>query len=448
MNPTATRFPSGTLFAGRYELVRSLGSGGMSELYLARDRMLGREVAVKVIRPDLAADQRSVARFRREARAAAALSHPGIVAIHDVGVHEHAPFIVMERIGGRTLGQVLHDDGRLTPDRVMEIGVAVAHALAAAHAAGIVHRDVKPGNIMLTDSGQVKVLDFGIAHATRWTPLTEGPVVHGTAEYMAPEQIRGEGADPRSDVYALGVVLYELLVGHPPFHGETPLTVAYRHLEDTPTPVQTERPDVPPALAAVLARALAKDRGHRYRSADEMAAELDRVRAGKPASTVRMPPGRDTRVLRDRSAEPGRPRRSIGPWLIGGAAALVVALVAVAVLVAALGRTERSGPRSPRAPADLTATASCEGLFDSRVRLGWSTSPSAFADGYEIYRSEISGGPYDRIGYVARRDRMSFVDHATSLGETYFYVVRSTAGKRSGPPSGQAQATAPFACVF
>ena len=448
MNPTVTRFPAGTLFAGRYELLRSLGGGGMSELYLARDRMLGREVAVKVIRPELAADEQSVARFRREARAAAALSHPGIVAIHDVGVHGDAPFIVMELVQGRTLGQVLHDEGRFSTDRAMEIGVAVAHALGAAHSAGIIHRDVKPGNVMITDSGRVVVLDFGIAHAARWTPLTDGPVVHGTAEYMAPEQIKGEGADLRSDLYALGVVLYELLVGHPPFHGDAPLTVAYRHLEDTPPPVESERQDVPPGLAAVLARSLAKDRGHRYRNADEMAADLERVRAGTPASTVRMPPGRDTRVLQDQPREQEHRRRSIVPWLVGGTAALLIALVAVAVLAAALGSDERRRPPNPRAPADLTATGACEGLLDSRIRLAWSMTPSPFADGYEIYRSEISGGPYQRIGLVSTRDRTSFIDHDTALGETYFYVVRSTSGKRSGPPSGQAQARAPIACVF
>jgi hypothetical protein len=418
----------------------------MSELYLARDRMLGREVAVKVIRPELAADERSLARFRREARAAASLSHPGIVAIHDVGVHGDAPFIVMELVHGRTLGQVLHDEGRFSPDRAAEIGVAVGHALAAAHAAGIIHRDVKPGNVMVTDSGQVKVLDFGIAHAARWTPLTEGPVVHGTAEYMAPEQIRGERADPRSDIYALGVVLYELLVGHPPFHGETPLAVAYRHLEDTPPPVESERADVSPGLAAVLARSLAKDRGHRYRNAAEMAAELERVRAGKPASTVRMPPGPDTRVLRDQPRDRTR-RRSIVPWLAGGTVVLLVALVA-AVLVAALGDGGRTLPRNPRAPADLTAAGACEGFLDSRIRLSWSATPSPFADGYEIYRSEISGGPYQRVGFVTSRVSTSFIDHDTSLGETYFYVVRSTSGKRSGPPSGQAQARAPLACVL
>jgi eukaryotic-like serine/threonine-protein kinase len=447
MASTATRFPPGTLFAGRYELVRSLGGGGMSEVYLARDQMLGREVAVKVIRPELAADERSLARFRREARAAASLSHPGIVAIHDVGVHRDAPFIVMERVEGRTLGQVLHDEGRLSPDHAAEIAAAVAHALGAAHAAGIIHRDVKPGNIMLTESGRVKVLDFGIAHAARWTPLTEGPVVHGTAEYMSPEQIRGQGADPRSDLYALGAVLYELLAGHPPFHGETPLAIAYRHLEDTPPPVESLRPDVPFGLSAVLARSLAKDRGHRYRSADEMAAELDRVRAGKPASTVRMPPGPDTRVLQERERQGPSRRRSVVPWLVGGAVTIAVALVAVAVLFAALGR-DRDRPRGPRAPGELTATGGCEGLFDPRVRLEWTMTRSPLADGYEVYRSEVNGGPYDRIGYVAGRSSLAFVDRDVSLTETYFYVVRSTNGKRSGPPSGQAQATAPVACLF
>ncbi len=374
MSPTSTRFPIGTLFAGRYELVRSLGGGGMSEVYLARDRLLSREVAVKVIRPELAAEERSLARFRREARAAASLSHPGIVAIHDVGVHQDAPFIVMERVEGRTLGQVLHDEGRLSPDRVAEIGSAVARALAAAHAAGIVHRDVKPGNIMLTESGQVKVLDFGIAHAARWTPLTEGPVIHGTAEYMSPEQIRGQGIDPRTDVYALGAVLYELLSGHPPFHGETPLAIAYRHLEDTPPPVESHRPDVPPGLAAVLARSLAKARGHRYRSADEMAAELDRVRSGKPASTVRMPPGPDTRVLQERESQGPARRRSLVPWLVGGGVTIAIALVAVAVLFAALSR-DRDRPRGPGAPAELTATGGCEGLFDPPCSSGMDDDP-------------------------------------------------------------------------
>jgi eukaryotic-like serine/threonine-protein kinase len=446
VNPTTTRFPAGTLFAGRYELLRSLGGGGMSEVYLARDRLLGREVAVKVIRPELAADERSVARFRREARAAAALSHPGIVAIHDVGVHGDAPFIVMERVEGRTLTEVLREEGRLSPDRVAEIGAEVARALAAAHAAGIVHRDVKPGNVMIAADGRARVLDFGIAHATRWTPLTEAKVVHGTAEYMAPEQIRGEGADPRSDVYALGAVLYELLAGHPPFHDETPLAIAYRHLEDTPPPIASLRSDVPPGLAAVIARALAKDRGHRYRSADEMAVELEGVREGKPASTVRMPPGADTRVLRDR--EPAaRPRRGIARWLVGGTAAAIVLVTAIAVLVAAMGR-DRPRARGPRAPTDLTAIGGCEGLFDPRVRLAWAMSRSPRTAGYEVYRSEVNGGPYERIGYVAGRSAVGYLDRDVSLAETYFYVVRSTNGNRSGPASGQAQAAAPPACVF
>ncbi|HJV03846.1 MAG TPA: protein kinase [Actinomycetota bacterium] len=446
MNPTVTRFPPGTLFADRYELLRSLGGGGMSEVYLARDRLLGREVAVKVIRPELATDEKSVARFRREARAAAALSHPGIVAIHDVGVHAGAPFIVMERVEGRTLTEILREDGRVSPDRVAEIGAEVARALSAAHAAGIIHRDVKPGNVMITPSGRAKVLDFGIAHATRWTPLTEARVVHGTAEYMAPEQIRGEGADPRSDQYALGAVLYELLAGQPPFHDETPLAIAYHHLEDTPPPIQSSRPDVPPGLAAVIARAMAKDRGHRYRSAEEMALDLERVREGKPASTVRMPPGADTRVLHDRREPPSR-RRSIVPWLAGGVAAALAVVTAVAVLMAALDR-DRPRPRGPRPPAELTATGGCEGFLDAQVRLEWSMSRSPRADGYEVYRGETNGGPYERIGFVTGRSELFYLDRDVSLAETYFYVVRSTRGNRSGPPSGQAQATAPPACVL
>jgi eukaryotic-like serine/threonine-protein kinase len=446
VNPTVTRFPSGTLFAKRYELLRSLGGGGMSEVYLARDRLLGREVAVKVIRPELAADERSVARFRREARAAASLSHPGIVAIHDVGVHADAPFIVMERVEGRTLTEVLREEGRLSPDRVAEVGAEVARALSAAHAAGIIHRDVKPGNVMITASGRAKVLDFGIAHATRWTPLTEAKVVHGTAEYMSPEQIRGEGADPRSDLYALGAVLYELLAGHPPFHDETPLAIAYHHLEDTPPTIESQRPEVPPGLAAVVARALSKDRGHRYRNADEMATDLERVREGKPASTVRMPPGTDTRVLHDRR-EPVTRRRAIVPWVVGGIAAIIVIVTAVAVLIAALDG-DRARPKGPRPPAEVTASGGCEGFLDPRVRLEWTVSRSVRADGYELYRSETNGGPYERIGFVAGRSEVAYLDRDVSLAETYFYVVRSTNGNRTGPPSGQAQATAPLACVL
>jgi eukaryotic-like serine/threonine-protein kinase len=227
---TSTRYPPGTLLGGRYEVIRPLGWGGMAEVYLATDRLLGRQVAVKVILERYAGDEQFTSRFRREARAAASLNHPNVVAVHDVGTHDGNPFIVMEHVPGRTLAQLVHDGGPMPADRAAEIGEAVARALGAAHAAGIVHRDVKPGNVMVTADGRIKVLDFGIARALRWTPLTDTPAVQGTVEYMAPEYVRGEGADARSDLYSLGAVLYELLIGRPPFTGDSPVQVAYRHL--------------------------------------------------------------------------------------------------------------------------------------------------------------------------------------------------------------------------
>ncbi|MGH2677125.1 MAG: protein kinase domain-containing protein, partial [Actinomycetota bacterium] len=265
----STRYPPGTLLGGRYEVVRAIGWGGMAEVYLASDRFLGRRVAVKVIRQRFAEDDRFVARFRREARAAASLGHPNVVAVHDVGVHQGSPFLVMEYVPGRTLTELVRDNGPLPPDRVCEIGEGVAQALGAAHAAGIVHRDVKPGNVMVTADGRVKVLDFGIARALRWTPLTDTPAVQGTVEYMAPEYVRGEGADPRSDLYSLGSVLYELATGKPPFTGDSPLQIAYRHLEEAPAPPDAVRQGVPPRLSAIIVRLLAKHPGDRYRRAEE-----------------------------------------------------------------------------------------------------------------------------------------------------------------------------------
>ncbi|MGH2675179.1 MAG: protein kinase domain-containing protein [Actinomycetota bacterium] len=312
----STRYSPGTRLGGRYDVVRPLGWGGMAEVYLSVDRQLGREVAVKVIRERFAEDERFVARFRREARAAASLSHPNVVAVHDVGVHDGSPFIVMEHVPGRTLPETIRDAGPLPPGRVAEIGEAVARALGAAHAAGIVHRDVKPGNVMVTGDGRVKVLDFGIARALRWTPLTDTPAVQGTAEYMAPEYVRGEGADPRSDLYSLGVVLYELLAGRPPFTADSPLQVAYKHLEEAPAPPESIKPGLPAGLSAVVMRCLAKHPGDRYRRAEELAADLGRLQSGRPAATAPIPRDR-TRVLRTDGLAPEPPpgdaERS-GPW--------------------------------------------------------------------------------------------------------------------------------------
>ncbi len=229
----------GTVLASRYEIRALLGRGGMGEVYEAVDRQLDRTVALKVLRPELAADRRFLVRFRREARTSARLSHPGIVAVHDVGEDEGRAFIVMEYVPGRTLGQIVRDEGAVAPARAARIGAAAADALAHAHDRGVVHRDVSPGNVMVTPDGEVKVLDFGIARAARGSARSGSPSAHGTVAYVAPEQARGEASDQRADVYALGAVLYELLTGRPPFEGATTVEVIRHVGERTPAPVST-----------------------------------------------------------------------------------------------------------------------------------------------------------------------------------------------------------------
>jgi eukaryotic-like serine/threonine-protein kinase len=448
----STRYPPGTLLGGRYEVLRSIGWGGMAEVYVASDRQLGREVAVKVILQRHAEDDRFVARFRREARAAAALSHPNVVSVYDVGTHQGSPFIVMEHVPGRTLAELVESGGPLPPDRVADIGEAVARALGAAHAAGIVHRDVKPGNVMVTADGRVKVLDFGIARALRWTPLTETTAVHGTAEYMAPEYVRGEGADPRSDLYSLGAVLYELLTGHPPFTGDSPLQVAYRHLEEIPGPPDVVRPDVPEALSAVVMRCLAKHPGERYGRAEELATDLHRLQTGQPAATAPVP-RRRTRVMHRPHpagpAEPPRRGRHGVRWTAAAAMAIVVAVLAVAVpaLWPEPARERRTGPRPVRPPAEVSASGSCAGFLQAEVALRWEPSPSRFADGYDVYRSTRSGGQYDRIAFVPGRDTTTLVDGDIGLDDTYYYLIRAKAGRRESRAI-QVQADTPAICFF
>jgi serine/threonine-protein kinase len=444
----SSRYRPGTLIDGRYEVTRLLGRGGMAEVYLAHDRLLDRPVAVKVLRAHLSGDDRLLTRFRREARAAAALSHRNIVSVHDVGIDGDAPFIVMEFVRGRTLADVLAEQGPFSPDRVAEIGEAAARALEVAHQAGIVHRDVKPGNVMLTEDGEVKLLDFGIANAVRWTRLTDAPAVQGTAEYMAPERIRGEGTDRRSDIYSLGVVLYEMATGRPPFAGDSPLAIAYRHIEEAPPAPQAVRPELPDGLSSILLRCLAKQPGDRYGRAEDLAADLRRFRAGEPPATAPIP-ARPTLPL-DVAADavPERPRR----W---GRAAVVLgvtmALLGTALVVPLFrGDPVPAGPkqRPLRPPTNLAAEGDCNGFFDPDVVLQWSPSRSRFADGYRVYRATESGGPYERVGVIGDWADTSFLDDAVAQDGRYFYVVRATDGARVSKPSGQAQAETPLACIF
>src|SRR5206468_3780944 len=248
-----------TVFNGRYELHRRLARGGMADVFLARDQLLDRPVAVKVLFPEFATDPNFVERFRREAQSAANLNHPNIVSVYDWGQEQGTYFIVMEYIEGRSLADILRTEGPLQPQRAAEVASDIAAALGFAHRNGVVHRDVKPGNVLISPSGQVKVADFGIARALGADPesnLTQAGSVMGTATYFAPEQAQGLPLDPRSDLYSLGVVLYEMVTGRPPFSGESPVAIAYKHVQEQPPPPRHVNTNVPPAMEAIILKLL------------------------------------------------------------------------------------------------------------------------------------------------------------------------------------------------
>src|SRR3954471_11335989 len=275
------------LLSNRYELGETLGYGGMSEVHKGRDVRLGRDVAVKVLRADLARDPQFQERFRREAQNSAALNHPAIVAVYDTGETQTEygplPYIVMEYVDGRTLRDMVKTQGPLSGKRAMEVMADVSAALDFSHRHGIVHRDVKPANVMITRSGAVKVMDFGIARAVHdgQAAVTQTAAVIGTAQYLSPEQARGEAVDGRSDVYASGCVLFELLTGEPPFTGDSPVAVAYQHVREDPKSPSSLNPKVTPALDAIVLKAMAKGPANRYQSAAEMRADLVRVLSGQ-----------------------------------------------------------------------------------------------------------------------------------------------------------------------
>src|SRR4051812_23470388 len=271
----------------RYEIGGVLGRGGMAEVHRGRDLRLGREVAVKVLRQDLARDPSAQVRFRREAQAAASLNHPAIVAVYDTGEDRTTtgatPYIVMEYVEGDTLRDVLRREGRLSPERAMSLTADICAALDFSHRNGIVHRDVKPGNVMITPQGTVKVMDFGIARAVSDSAatMTSTAAVIGTAQYLSPEQARGEGVDARSDVYSAGCLLYELVTGTPPFTGDSPVAVAYQHVREDPRTPSSINPEIPPELDAILLKAMSKNPANRYQSAADMRADLLRAVAGQ-----------------------------------------------------------------------------------------------------------------------------------------------------------------------
>jgi len=286
------------LIGGRYEVGELLGRGGMAEVRKGQDTRLGRVVAIKRLRTDLATDSSFQARFRREAQSSAALNHPAIVAVYDTGEEPAAdgsgvmqPYIVMEYVAGRTLRDILREGRKILPQRALEITSDILSALDYSHRAGIIHRDIKPANVMLTPSGDVKVMDFGIARAMSDAAqtMTQTAAVVGTAQYLSPEQARGETVDSRSDVYSAGCVLYELLTGRPPFVGDSPVSVAYQHVREQAQPPSAHDPTLPPAIDTIVMKALAKRVSDRYQSAAAMRNDIERFLAGRPVQATLTP---------------------------------------------------------------------------------------------------------------------------------------------------------------
>ena len=273
-----------TIFGDRYEVGALIGAGGMSDVFIAKDNRLNREVAIKVLRSDLNREQTFVTRFRKEAQAAAGLSHPGIVAVYDSGENP-APYIVMELLQGKTLRELIN--GPVDAKTAVQITEGILQALAYSHANGIVHRDIKPGNIMITDQGDVKVMDFGIARALDDVSATMTATwnVVGTAQYLSPEQASGEIADNRSDLYSVGVVLYEMLTGRPPFTGDTPVSIALQHVSSELVPPSKINPAVDQQFDHFLSVVMAKDPANRYQDANAMLGDLHRIKTGQTITT-------------------------------------------------------------------------------------------------------------------------------------------------------------------
>ena len=341
------------LLGGRYELGEVIGRGGMAEVLLAHDVRLGRDVAVKVLRADLARDPSFQVRFRREAQAAASLDAPCIVSVYDTGEDDAGvPYIVMEHVEGRTLREVLHTEGRLLPQRALEVTADVCSALEVAHAAGIVHRDIKPANVMLTPGGEIKVMDFGIARAAAGSSatMTQTAAVIGTAAYLSPEQARGEHVDARSDVYSTGCLLYELIAGSPPFVGDSPVAVAYQHVREDPVPPSAYDESLSADVDAVILKAMAKNPANRYQSADEMREDLLRAAGGAPVLATPVlagePPVAEATSTVLRPAEPRRRRRGVAYALFG--LLLVAVALGVALLVQSLVGNDRGRFKPPR----------------------------------------------------------------------------------------------------
>lgn len=344
----------------RYEVGALLGHGGMADVHLGLDTRLSRQVAIKTLRSDLARDPGFQTRFRREAQAAAALNHPNIVSVYDTGEEDlpwgKVPYIVMEYVRGRTVRELLRDGERLSIERALEITEGILAALDYSHRQGLIHRDIKPGNIMITSDGKLKVMDFGIARALDDvnSTVTHTSSVLGTAAYLSPEQARGESVDGRSDIYAVGCLLYELLTGRPPFVADTAVAVAYQHAREDAVPPSALVPEIPASLDAVVMTALAKNPENRYQTAHSMAEDLQRTRTGERVSAA---PLLDRTSKIERTPAPASGRR----WV--NAALITVLIAALAVLGFFAGRNLLGGTGET-----LLAVPDVRGLTEAEAR--------------------------------------------------------------------------------
>ena len=423
--------PQPTVVGGRYELGELLGRGGMAEVRKGIDTRLGRVVAVKRLRTDLASDATFQARFRREALSSASLNHPSIVAVYDTGEEMSTdgsdvaqPYIVMEFVAGRTLRDILREGRKILPERALEITSGVLSALDYSHRAGIIHRDIKPGNVMLTPSGDVKVMDFGIARAISdaSSTMTQTAAVVGTAQYLSPEQARGETVDSRSDVYSAGCLLYELLTGRPPFVGDSPVAVAYQHVREPASPPSDHDTDLPAEIDAIVMKALAKRLEDRYQSAAAMRSDIERYLAGRPVHAVVPPapqattlippvdPPVDTTATRPVAPPPDEEDR-------GGRTGIMIALGLLLILL--IAGAAYLLPRLFEKPVEQTQVPNLIGLSEKQARAaigdaGLGVGSVDFQADQDVAKDKVISQDPNRDQYV---DPGSDIDFVVSTGK-------------------------------